>query len=493
MHVQAARLAAPPSAAKATALLVAAGAGLFVGVLGAHVLLAFGFLLVLALAVVGLLRPQSLVAIVVFLLFSNAAVVAVHSHGAPATAAAAVPLLLALPLVDGLFAGRPPVVDRTLLVLLALLCAMTLSGVLSRETGPAEKQLVTFAIEGPGLYFLVLNVLRSPRMLRLALDVVLVAAAFLAAITVLQKVTRTYDRPYFGFSGLDVAYLIGQTSEWRAAGPVLDPNYYAQLLLVALPIGIIGALREPLRPRRVAATAMTALIGLAIAFTGSRGAALAAGVMLLALVTMRYLGPRQLLAAAGAVAVVLALSPTYLQRLETVTVSGATAPSGADTSADLSTRSRVTENLAALHVFEDHPVLGVGPGGFPYYYEEYAGRIGTPIHQRRRVGADAGAQSLREAHDIVLGLAADLGVVGLALFAWAVGIALLGARRARRRWLAAGRPELADMAAALLAGLVGYLAAGVFLSLAFERYLWMLVAMAGAAAVLSAAPDDAPA
>jgi hypothetical protein len=45
------------------------------------------------------------------------------------------------------------------------------------------------------------------------------------------------------------------------------------------------------------------------------------------------------------------------------------------------------------------------------------------------------------------------------------------------------------MAGAVFVALVGYLVAGLFLSLAFERYLWLLLAMAGAVVVLSRESD----
>ena len=38
--------------------------------------------------------------------------------------------------------------------------------------------------------------------------------------------------------------------------------------------------------------------------------------------------------------------------------------------------SRATEGIAALLVFADHPLIGVGPGRFPSYYRLYADDIG---------------------------------------------------------------------------------------------------------------------
>ena len=76
-------------------------------------------------------------------------------------------------------------------------------------------------------------------------------------------------------------------------------------------------------------------------------------------------------------------------------------------------------------------------------------------------------------------------VSALSLFVVVIWLAFRGLLRARRRWLSEQRPELADVAGALVVSLAGYLVAGVFLSLAFERYLWLLLAIAGATVAMS--------
>jgi O-antigen ligase len=320
---------------------------------------------------------------------------------------------------------------------------------------------------------------------------VLAAGAFLAAVTVFQYVTKTFDRPFFGFSPLDIAYASGQSTAPRANGPVNDPNYYAQLLLPALAFGLVLALRERRPLLRLLAASMAATVMFAITLTASRGGALALGAMIVVMMALGFFRPAQLIGAVALLATVLALNPSYLQRLTTTSLSGIAAPTGSTVAADTAERARLTENLAAAQVFADHPLFGVGPGGFPLYYQEYAGRIGIQVHNRQRTGANAGEAPQRAAHNIALGLAADLGVVGLGLFLVVMWLAFRGLLRARRRWLSEHRPELADIAGALVVALVGYLAAGAFLSLAFERYLWLLLAMAGAAVALSRAPRGA--
>ena len=486
MNVPAQRLPATRALGVLGALAGAIGAGLLVGVLGSSPLLAFAGLLVIFCAVVAVVRQDLVVVAVVFLIYSDAAVIAIERQGLPFALGAAVPLLLAIPLAYQLRQGRRAFVDAITVALAVLLLAMIQSGLLARDGQAALDAIRTFALQGVLLYVLVLNVLRSQSTLRLAMWSVLAAGAFLAAVTVFQWLTKTFDRPFFGFSALDVAYLSGQSSQPRANGPVGDPNYYAQILMPALAFGVLAVLRERQLRLRLLGGAMAATILFAITLTGSRGGAIALVAMFGVLIALGFFRPRQLLVAVAVGAVALALNPSYIERLTGTSLSGIAAPAGSTVAADTAARGRLTENLAAAQVFGDHPVFGVGPGGFPLYYQEYANRIGIQVHSRERSGShETGQAPQRAAHNIALGLAADLGIVGLGLFALVVLIALTGLLRARRHWLSRGRRDNADIAGALLVALTGYLVAGLFLSLAYERYFWLLLSMAGGAIALS--------
>jgi O-antigen ligase len=255
--------------------------------------------------------------------------------------------------------------------------------------------------------------------------------------------------------------------------------------MAVVPIGVLAATGERRPVLRLAAAAATTLVLVAVALTSSRGAAVAFVVVLVALAALGHLRVRHLAAAAACVALVLALVPSYRDRVTSIVhVGGATADVGAQTSTDESVRSRTTEMLAAGLAFADHPVVGVGPGGFPFVYERYARRVGLEIHSSIRWGPQAGQVPQREAHNLLLGIAADLGFAGAAAFVAVVGIAIGDLLAARRRWRRRG-PELVRLADGLLLALLAYLAAGAFLSLGFERYLWLLVALAGAAGAMA--------
>jgi O-antigen ligase len=460
-----------------------------VGALGAGATRAPGIALVTAgavlLATAMLAWPEIATLFLVFCLWVNAPALAVDWYGVPELLGALFPLVLLVPIVQSRRRGAGLVLDGAFALLVALLIVELLSTLATARQDTAVEHVKQFALEGPVVYLLVVNAVRTPATLRRALWTLLAAGACLSLVTVYQQVTGTYDRPYGGLGQIDHAYFRGQSDVARLAGPLGDPNYYAQILLPLVPLGLVSVWRERAPGARLAAAGATALICLAIAFTYSRGAAFGLFAVLLTMAGLRYLRGRHMAAIAIALALLLALVPAYRERIETIaSIGGATARAGEQTTADQSTRSRTTEMLSAGLAFLDRPLLGVGPGTFPDYYQQYARRVGIEVRDETRSGPEKGELPRRESHDIVLGVAADLGLAGLAAFGGIIFLTFRGLLRARRRWRGS---ELVILADSLLLALVAYLTAGLFLTLAFERYLWLLVALAGAARLMNAA------
>jgi putative inorganic carbon (HCO3(-)) transporter len=437
-----------------------------------------------ALAVVLLMRPDLAAPLLAFALWLNLPALAVSRHGLPLVAGALFPLVLVVPIAYGWLRGRAMVVTRGAALVLLLLVVELLSTALAAHQDVALEHLRTFALEGVVLYLLVVNAVDSTKTLRLAIWGLLAAGLVLALVTIYQQVTGTYFRPYAGLGQVDGAFYRGQSDVARLAGPLGDPNYYAQILLPLLPLGLLTIRREYAPLLRLTAGAITVLVVIAMAFTYSRGAALALVVVVIAMMVMGYLRASHLAAMAVGVAILLAAVPAYRDRVATIaSVGGATARAGQDTSADESSRSRTTEMLAAGLAFLDHPVLGVGPGGFPFYYQVYAPRIGIEVHETTTTGDDKGSAAQREAHDLFVGIAADLGAAGLAAFVAILAVSFGGLLRVRRAWRGV-RPDIVNLADSLFLALLAYVVAGLFLSLAFERYFWLLAGLAGAAALV---------
>jgi putative inorganic carbon (HCO3(-)) transporter len=298
-----------------------------------------------------------------------------------------------------------------------------------------------------------------------------------------QDLTGSYSRDFGGLAYRnydvlrdgDVRGRVERGKYDRAQGPVNEPNRFAQILIVLVPMAayLYRTTNRPGRRRFILACGALILIG--IALTLSRGAIVALALMAAAMTRLRWVRPSRV--GTCVIALLLALpliTPFYLDRVASLI--NVTRFMGGDQSdyreADGAMRGRVTEMLAAWRVFVDHPLLGVGPGQFaPYYVERYS--RDPEIKFRQIVGA-------RRAHTLYFEVAAETGLLGLVLF---MGIAVHLLRRlwwTRSAWLARD-PALADLATAFWLSVMAYLCTGVFLHLAYQRYYWLLIALATAA------------
>lgn len=472
-------------------LLGAALVGVAVGKIGLPIVALVAFA---AFAAVTVVAPDTTTLLCIFLLFANVPGVLIQSHGAPTMAGAAVPLLLMVPFAAMVRKrGTQVIVTPGFLALLVLLLAELASTVFSHNQDVALAKMQTFIFEAILLYFLSSNVIRTPEMLRQVLWVMLGAGTFLALITVFQDLTRTYWHFYGGFALPDPSFLIGKAPDPRASGPVGDPNYYGQILLVAICISLVFGWRARTPAQRLIALGATAMIAYAILLTFSRGTMLALFLVLVIMTFMRYFKSWQIFTLVLALVAVFASVPAFSQRLSSITsVTSATEQTGTDPNADQSAQGRSTEMLAALHVFMDYPVFGVGPANFPLYYRQYAEMVGGEIHDDVKGGKDKGAEAQRQAHNMYISQLAELGIVGFCAFMTIIGITLRSLIRLRRRCLAAGRRDWADLATILLLAVIGYLACGMFLTLAFERYFWLLLGICAAATTALRIPPGAP-
>ncbi len=138
---------------------------------------------------------------------------------------------------------------------------------------------------------------------------------------------------------------------------------------------------------------------------------------------------------------------------------------------EVATSGRLTPALAALAMFRDHPLTGVGPGAFKYQYFPYQ------IEVRARHGKQlkgVGATNFGETHNDHLQMLAESGLPGYLLFLAAI-IAIL--RVTRRSPAHDRRASLARTLALPVAGTILVLCLAQFpLHVAITRQLLMTVA-----------------
>ena len=256
-----------------------------------------------------------------------------------------------------------------------------------------------------------------------------------------------------GASALVGLYSFFLAGDGRAHGPLDDPNDYAFVLAVTVPLALHRA-RSAAGPlhRAFAALALLAMLA-AILASFSRSALVGLVVAGAWAAATRRLPLRwALFAVAGLVAVALTSYVLQPERVETALLQKRhVAQSNID--------QRLVAWRVALEEFASSPVLGVGPGNFEARFDEFA------LPPDSREGALA-------AHNAYLSVLAELGAPGLALF---LAYLALAWSRLRRRF--PGDPDADALQSALAGGFVVAMVGAMFLTEQFYAPLWLLPAI----------------
>jgi len=313
--------------------------------------------------------------------------------------------------------------------------------------------------------------------------VLLAAGVFMGSLSLYQYVTNTLDNNYGGFAQNEEQTVVDATAAIddvpalvRQAGPVGEKNRYSQIMLMLVPLGMFRFWGERSKVLKVAAAGATVICLIGSLLTFSRGGIVALALTLIIMAVLRYIKIRDILLVIAAMVLVIVMFPQNLERLSSL--EALTAIFDSDTTAgikqtDGAVQGRATEMIAAGLVFLDHPLVGVGPGMFPYYVEQYARGLGIRL-----------LTTNREAHSLYLGTAAEVGGLGLLCFLGMVGMSMVYLARGHKRWQHS-RPDIANMNASFLFVLVVYMTTGLFLHMSYERYFWSMLALANVAIYLS--------
>jgi O-antigen ligase len=418
--------------------------------------------------------------VIFFLLYSNTVAIAVQFHHVPYIVGALFLGLLVIPFAKIVIIDREKIiVNRTLILMLIFLSIQAVGAISASRPDLAMDKVTTFLVEGLVLYFLVLNTVRTPRMLRFSIWAVIAAGLLMGAISFYQEITHTYDNNYWGYAQWGTAFgtgqsnLLGDMVAPRLEGPIGDDNRYAQVMIVIAPLAFLLAIGEPEIKRKLLPLAATFFILVGALLTYSRGGLIALAGVIILMVVLRFIKLRYL-----AILLVIALLapiavPNFAARLvslQNITLSGLLNNSSASGigSADTSVQSRATEMISSALMFADYPLFGVGPGNYAVHYQEYAPKAGFYVMLANR-----------QPHTLYGGIAAEDGIFGIICFLLILYVSLVELFRARREWLECNF-TLASIATGLFLGIIAYMVTGIFLHLAYVRFLFLLIGLAGA-------------
>jgi putative inorganic carbon (hco3(-)) transporter len=275
---------------------------------------------------------------------------------------------------------------------------------------------------------------------------------------------------------------VAATENARGSGLQGDPNYFATYQVIALPAALALTTWDR-RPRwRAAYFAIVAVLVISVVSSLSREGLLAlAGVVLATLLLPRRTFFRHAahktyyLAAIGVAAAAAALvgSASFVARAQSI-INPTDRGSG-----------RLDLWSAAWHGFHNHPWLGLGSGNFPVHALDL-------LQTTPGVNTTAPYTIANQVHNAYLETLVELGPIGAAVFIFMIGLCAWYLIRASRRARRQGRPALERFAVAITISLLGFAIAAIFLSIEFDKAIFILVGLALSLDVMTSEQQAAP-
>lgn len=264
-----------------------------------------------------------------------------------------------------------------------------------------------------------------------------------------------------------------------------DPNFFAALQVIVLPLIVVLASTQSSMGRRVVMYVAIAAIADSVISTLSRGGFV---TLLIVVALLTLLPARALFSSAREKAAFFAAAALGLAILLPLAWGplGKRFESGFKQSHVAGDRGDLW--LAAVHGYALHPLTGLGYGGFEatsFQLLRSTPRVNLQQHLRFR---DRG----EFVHNAYLGSLAELGPFGLAFFVGVLGATARSLKRTARRAKAGGDPLIRSVANALLVGLLALSVSSLLLSTETSRVLWFIVGMSLALPGLIAVQPTAP-
>lgn len=338
--------------------------------------------------------------------------------------------------------------SRTTLVSVGAYATIAVSSLLWTQSTPGTVEEVG-ALALSLMYALAFAVLlREPRDLHALLWVVTACSVFLALLWISR-------------------YLSGVDRRFNEAG---DPNFFAALQVVSLPLVMVLASRARTLLGRITLYGAVALIAASVVSTLSRGGLL---TLLMATLLITLLPTRALFR-----------SRAQKRNVFVAAMIGLCILLGFAWD-DVSHRFEVGFNqehiaggrgdlwLAAWHAYEENPITGIGYGAFHgQSFQLLRTTPGVNLEEHLRF-----VNSGEYVHNAYLGSLTELGPLGLAAF---LGI-LVGAARSLRATGRRGRAHADDFVAsfanALFVSLLAFCVSSIFLSSETSRSLWLIIGL----------------
>ncbi|MHC6225755.1 O-antigen ligase family protein [Pseudomonas sp. X10] len=269
--------------------------------------------------------------------------------------------------------------------------------------------------------------------------------------------------------------------EGGRATAMLDPNLFAMMITVAMPMGLWLAIKSRTLLLKLFWAGCCLLLLAGMTKTDSRSGLvvlmISLGIMLYNYrEQLKHIRPRHLGFAMLGLAIVLPLGAavipaSYIERIQTL----ALLKSGVNAHKDESLGRRASYLVVGKQMISDSPVLGTGPGTFPLHYADTGfSKAFAPVNSQP-------TDLYRRAHNTYLEIFSEVGLPAGLLFVGMIALALRNFWQARAAWRAAGEQDKADMMTHLTISMLAIALFLMFLSSPSLKYLWLMMALSSVA------------
>jgi O-antigen ligase len=262
--------------------------------------------------------------------------------------------------------------------------------------------------------------------------------------------------------------------EERTAGLATDPNYFALLLCVAMPMSFYLMVNDKHFFLKLVWSLAILILLVALMKSFSRAAFLILGMIFLLGVMhhrdrLRHLQPRHfgwllLTIAIGLPVFFVVVPEEYVDRILSLTNIGAGA------SEDRSLGRRTSYIVVGLDTLKAHPLIGTGPGTFPIYFANTGFASAFSF-------SSSDPELYRRAHNTYLEVLSETGILGFLMFITIVGIGLRNFYVARQRFALNNQLQAYEITSHFALSFLALCMFLLFLSATNHKYLWLLLAV----------------
>lgn len=400
----------------------------------------------------------------IFITYTRFSDIAVHYHGAPSVAKSFVVILLVIILLRWVFFREQPTGWQTPTLILGIYGLVGFSSLLYAKYPELVNPALSDYVKDALICIIVVIMMKSQIFFKRSVWALISAGVFLGTISVFQYITNTFENDYGGFAQAKIMQISGDVSDYRISGSVGDPNFFAQAMLVLVPICLERIMHEKNRWLKVIAIWGGFVSIMAVVLTFSRGGFLSLAVVLIAFIVIY---PPRIQSVPYiiflALVIVNFVPQTFYERIISMEEIFSSISVGFKTN-DYSIRGRASQNAAAIEMFKTHPFLGVGWGNSVKLYQEYSQNLGL-----------APSASDRAIHNLYLEILSQSGIVGLTVFIiiiWQTSKVLI---LSRKICISMKKLDLAGYITSLGLGFMGYMIASFFVHAAYPRYFYLLI------------------